>query len=85
MGLAATTDVDLGHQKFRGWAFTNLCTTLSGYPTPPLYCKHDEFTPVGIIKRLGYDARGNLTIPAETVTTCLSFGRLFCWRARARI
>ena len=65
-GLAATTDIDLGRQKFRGWAFTNLCLTLSGYPKPPLYCKHDETAPVGTIKHLSYDERGNLTIVAET-------------------
>jgi len=72
-GLAATTDTDLGHQKFRGW---------SGYPKPLLYCKHDETTPVGTIKRLGYDERGNLTIVAETDHPLASRGGRFSVGAR---
>jgi hypothetical protein len=29
-GLASTTDIDLSRQKFRAYAFDNLCLTLSG-------------------------------------------------------
>lgn len=40
-GLASTVDVDLGRQKFRAWAFSNLCLTISGFPWPPLLYRHD--------------------------------------------
>ena len=41
-GLASTSDIDFGRQKFRPYCFDNLCLTLKGYPFPKLYMKHDE-------------------------------------------
>ena len=64
-GLASTVGVDLSFQKFRGWAFDNLCTTLRGFPKPPLLFKHDPSQVAGTIESLGYDDRGNLRIVAE--------------------
>ena len=64
-GLAATTDIDLGRQKFRGWAFSNPCLLLSNYPKPPLYWRHDETRTVGEITTLKFDHRGQLQISAR--------------------
>ena len=64
-GLASTTDIDLGRQKFRGWAFDNLCLALKGYPLPKLLYKHDDDQIAGRITSLGYDDKGRLRISAE--------------------
>jgi hypothetical protein len=64
-GLAATVDVDLTHQKFRGWAFENLCILLKSYPLPPLLYKHQDSVVAGTITRLDYDDHGSLKIAAE--------------------
>ncbi|UQD70493.1 hypothetical protein JEY40_31720 [Bradyrhizobium japonicum] len=64
-GLASTVDVDLTRQKFRGWAFDNLCLLLKGYPRPPLLFKHRPDQVAGIIRHLGYDDRGQLQISAD--------------------
>ena len=39
-GLASTTDVDLSHQKFRGWALCSHAIMLR-HEVPPLLYKHD--------------------------------------------
>jgi hypothetical protein len=64
-GLASTGDVDLTRMKFRGYAFINHCTYLSGYPKPPLLWKHDAAQVAGEIQTLRYDDRGNLRISAS--------------------
>ena len=65
VGYAATTDIDFTRQRFRAYAFNNLCLTLKGYPLPPLHYKHDESRIVGEIISLKYDDRGQLRISAR--------------------
>lgn len=64
-GLASTTDIDLTRQKFRGWAFSNLCLYLKGYPFPKLLYRHDESEVAGEITKLSYEDRGQLRISAQ--------------------
>lgn len=64
-GLASTIDVDLTRQKFRGWAFTNPCLLMSGFPRPPLLYKHDPEQVAGVITHLDFDDRGQLRIDAD--------------------
>jgi hypothetical protein len=64
-GLASTTDIDVARQKFRAYAFDNLCLHLKGYPLPKLLYRHDANQVAGTITSLGYDDRGNLKISAE--------------------
>ena len=64
-GYASTTDVDLSRQKFRAYAFSNLCLYLKGYALPKLLYRHDESQIAGTIESLSYDDRGSLKIRAE--------------------
>src|SRR4051794_29004025 len=52
-GVAASTTVDLVHQKFRGWCFRSLRAR-----DVPLLYKH-QGTAVGTIDSLSYDNHGN--------------------------
>ena len=77
-GRASTSDIDLARQRFKPWAFTNLCLFLSGYPKPPLLFKHDSTQVAGIIESLQFDDHGNLRIVAEVThplaKRCNAFG-----------
>jgi prohead serine protease len=60
-GLAATTDIDLEHTRFRRYEFPLLPWSTE---FPPLLYKHDPAQIAGRIESLDYDAEGRLRIRA---------------------